>query len=561
MNEKGKKTNWIISILINAGIAAAVLLLTHMSYETNDDFAISSRIVDGYSEVYFINYYLCFVLTKIQNLIPSLNAHVMMQLVLSFISFVCILKLVMDNCKEKIVVIAASAMILFFSIDQYSTIQFTKSAALMTTAGAMLLIDALIKSRNAFYYITGFLLFLVGSCLRIEGTVVPFGFAGIYAIAWMIDHRSGLKGFLVERRKAIISVLGILIIGAVALQVASLWANNRTPELKEYTAYNSYRTSIVDYSRLDYYEEQKTEYDKAGFDDFDIKLIRAWMFDYDGAASSENLAKIIQISDGAKKEGMTLKKASVEFLKETRKNIRKVTAMGAQIIVLMLLGIWLMVAGKWSSRLLVVLSALAASAMHIMLYFVERPAYRAFYVPDICAAMFMIYALSELGELPRWKKAPGIAVALIALALVFPVYKQSDDTFKSNQKRVMSNDFVEYLSNDKDTFYVVGTREKKSNPGYLIPWKAPDTSIDDNCMGTGSWGTKSPYIMDKLAAYGMTNPIKDLIDNDRARFIGNKNVKNLTAYLNKWYGKDGKKIYFEEVGKIDGLKVWAVKSR
>ena len=88
MNEKGKKTNWIISILINAGIAAAVLLLTHMSYETNDDFAISSRIVDGYSEVYFINYYLCFVLTKIQNLIPSLNAHVMVQLVLSFISFV-----------------------------------------------------------------------------------------------------------------------------------------------------------------------------------------------------------------------------------------------------------------------------------------------------------------------------------------------------------------------------------------------------------------------------------------------------------------------------------------
>lgn len=560
MNEKGKKTNWIISLLINAGIAAAVLLLTQMSYETNDDFAISSRIVDGYSEVYFINYYLCFMLTKIQNLIPALNAHVMLQLVLSFISFVCILKLVMDNCREKIVVIAASALILFFAIDQYSTIQFTKSAALITTAGAILLIDALIKSRNAFYYIMGFLLFLTGSCLRMEGTLVPFGFAGIYAIAWMIEHRSGLKGFLVERRKAIISVLGILIISAAGLQLASLWANNRSPELKEYTAYNSYRTAIVDYSRLDYYEEQKVEYDKSGFDDFDIKLIKAWIFDYDGAASSENLARIIEISDGAEKEGMTLKKASVQFLRETMKSIRKVTAMGAQVIVLVLLGIWLMLAGKWSSRLLVLLSALAVAAMHIMLYFVERPAYRAFYVPDICAAMFMIYALSELGALPRWKKAPGIAIVLIAIALILPIYKQSADIFKNNQKRVMSNDFVEYLGDNKENFYVVGTREKKSNPGYLTPWKAPDTSIDDNCMGTGSWGTKSPYILDKLSAYEMTNPIKDLIDNDRVRFVGNKNVKNLTAYLNKWYGKDGKKIYFEEVGKIDGLKVWAVKS-
>ena len=561
MEEKGKKINWIISILINAAIAAAVLLFTHMSYETNDDFAISSRIVDGYPEVYFINYYLCLILTKLQNLMPSLNAFVVSQIAMSFVSFVCILKLVMDNCKERIVIIASVALILFFSIDHYSTIQFTKTAALITTAGALLLIDALIKSRNAFYYILGVLLFLAGSGLRIEGTIVPFGFAGIYAIAWMIENRGRLKIFLSERKIAISLVMIVIIAGSVALQIASLWANNRTPELKEYTAYNSYRTAIVDYSRLDYYEDQKSEYEKAGFSDFDIKLIRSWIFDYDGAASTDNLKKIIEISDGADKEGMTVKTSAKQFLKETKKNVRKITPMGAQLIVLMLLGLWLILAGTWSSRLLVVLAAMATAAMHVMLYYVERPAYRAFYVPIICAAVFMIYALSELGELPKWKKAPGIAIALIIAVLVLPVYKDSIKTFHKNEKRIMSDEFVERLKSDNDTFFVVGTMEKKTNPSYLTPWKAPDTSLDSNCMGGGSWGTKSPYILDKLSAYGIQNPIKDLIDNDNARYVGNKNVKNLTSYYNKWYGKDGRTIQLEQDGEIDGLKVWAVKSK
>ena len=65
MNERPSKYNLIKSLVINTAILIAVLVCTDMGYETNDDFAIASRIVDGYPEVFFVNWFLAFVLTKL----------------------------------------------------------------------------------------------------------------------------------------------------------------------------------------------------------------------------------------------------------------------------------------------------------------------------------------------------------------------------------------------------------------------------------------------------------------------------------------------------------------
>ena len=53
--ENRTKYSLLKSAAINAVILAAVLIATHMMYETNDDYAIASRIVDGYPEVNFVN--------------------------------------------------------------------------------------------------------------------------------------------------------------------------------------------------------------------------------------------------------------------------------------------------------------------------------------------------------------------------------------------------------------------------------------------------------------------------------------------------------------------------
>ena len=561
MNEKGKKFNWLKSIGINLIIMVVVLLLTRMVYETNDDYVIACRIVDGYPEVYFINYYLCEAFIKLQTFIPSYNAFIVGQIALSFISFVCILKLIMDKSDNTKTVIMAIAVIALFSIDHYCTVQFTKAAAAITVAGSMLIMDALTEKRNFFYYLFGVLFMLIGACLRIEGLVVPLGFAAIYGIKWMIENRDGLGGKLKAMSPAIIIVLVAVIGGSAFLFFANHSANSSTRELAEYLTYNDLRTRVIDYSVLDYYDDQKEEYDKAGLSAGDVKLIKAWVFDYDGAASRENLKKILDIGKGAGSSDMTPKKAARQFVKTSIKDVKGLSPTGVHIIVLAMLGLWLLLFAKPSGKFFVLLTALATATLHIALIFIERPAYRAFYVPDICAAVYMLYAAADLKNLSRIKTASAILIAVLSLLLIFPIYKDANSTYQRNAKRIMSKEMADFIDSNKDNFYVIASREKKNNASYLTPLKVPDTKSDSNFMGTGSWGTKSPYLFKKMEPYGMKNPIKDLIDNDKAFYMGNKNIETLTDYYNKWYGTGAKKIRLEQVGEISGIKLWSVKSK
>ena len=127
--------------------------------------------------------------------------------------------------------------------------------------------------------------------------------------------------------------------------------------------------------------------------------------------------------------------------------------------------------------------------------------------------------------------------------------------------KLMPAELAEYIGDHSDSFFVFATSEKKSGAAYLTPWKAPDTKAEKNVMGTGSWGTMSPYVLDKLGAYGLKNPIKDLIDNSNAYYIGNKRIGKLTEYYNKWYGGDGKTIRLEQVSESGGYKIWKVVSQ
>ncbi|MBP3895092.1 MAG: hypothetical protein J6D07_01360, partial [Mogibacterium sp.] len=119
MNGKSNIRNWIKSAVINLIIMVAVMLLTHMVYETNDDYAIASRIVDGYPEIVFINYYLCAMLAKVQVLTSSLNIFVLTQILLSFISFTIVLELLFDKSSHRIIQLVSVSIVIMLSIDAY----------------------------------------------------------------------------------------------------------------------------------------------------------------------------------------------------------------------------------------------------------------------------------------------------------------------------------------------------------------------------------------------------------------------------------------------------------
>lgn len=565
--EAKSKQNLIKSIVINAVILIAMLILTDMAYETNDDYAIASRLAAGYPYVGFVNYYLCKVLIAVQRMIPAVNWYVIFMIAASFAAFTCILYTIFNAGTSRIIRIASAVMVAFFAFDHYSTVQFTKTAALVMTAGMLMLVDCVTEKKKAPGYIVALLLIYLGACIRVDALLGAAGFAGIYGIVWLIQNRSRLidDGYFTFKRILLYVVLVALVFGAYELDQLSCRINVSTDELKYAEDYSLYRSNIVDFPTYEYYEDNVKAYDAIGISENDIYLIDHWFFDYEGAASMENLRSIDSIKRSDDGKVTVLIKSVKKCLKETYHGIRGFSFTGIHIIYLCVLSLWMILALKPKHWPYVILTGLMALALYFAVYYMQRPAYRALYVADIGAAVWLLYYLmkntEERAKNARWGASAvmGVAVILITAMLLAPAYKGAESVASKAEGKIMSKTLEEYFMQNGDNLYVWATLEKKSARVYAHPLKMPDGK-DRNVTGTGGWGVLSPYMLDRLSEFGVYNPIKDLIDNEKAFYVGNKNIKRLTEYYNKWYGTPETTIYMDQVDEIDGYKIWAVKT-
>lgn len=564
-----KEHNWIKSFAVNAVILIAVTACTRLVYETNDDYAVASRIVDGYAEAFFVNYYLCRILIALQKIFTTVNVYVISQIAGAFISFVCVYKLILDTCRDRIVRIVSAMVILVFAFDHYCTIQFTKTSAIMLIAGTIVLVDALTEKRKWPYLLLSMALVYMGAAFRIDGLYVALAFMGLYFFDWLIRNRRTLRerAFFSGRRIVLYGVLIVLFAGCYGFQDLSNAANTATDALKEYDEYNFLRSAVVDYPCFEYYESNADKYTAAGFSENDLYLIDKWVFDYSGAASKENLAKIVEINDSEAKPEYTLKEASDEFIRKTVKSVKKKGFTGIHVVLLSLLALWMLLSLAPRHWLYIIAAGSAAACMHLALYYTQRPVYRAIYIADIGAAMWLLYMMSiyhddedEGGFRSKACTVFGILVIICTASSLVPLRDDCISAYKANEGRIMSDELYQYLTEHDDCFFTFYTREKKPNRSYAEPVLPPDTFHDRNVIGTGSWGTMSPYILGKLDAYGIYSPVADLIDNEKAFYVANDGIGKMTEYYNKWYGSDDKVIWLEEVDEVGGKKIWSVKS-
>ena len=565
MKEK-KSHNLLISLIINAVILAGMLLFTDMAYETNDDFAITSRLTAGYPYVGFVNYYLCKALIAVQHAIPGVNWYVILMVAASFAAFTCILYMILEAGKSRVISIAAAVMIAFFAFDHYCTIQFTKTAALVMTAGMLLLVDCVTEKRKAPGYVIALIFIYLGAMIRVDALLAAAGFAGVYGIIWLIHNRKRLisDGYFTLPRIALYVLLVALVFGAYELDQLSCRINVSTDELRYAEDYSLYRSNIVDYPTYEYYWDHVDEYDAIGISENDIYLIDHWMFDYEGAASMENLRNIDGIERHHDSRMTVMTKAIRKCLDEIYSGLRSLSFTGIHIIYLCCLSLWLILALRPRHWWYVIGTGLMTLALYIAIYYMQRPAYRALYVADIGAAVWMLYYIMKNHEESSKARRTvniimGAAVIIATVMLMLPAYNGIQTKVSKAAGKVMSVEMQDYFKEHDDNFYVWATTEKKQPRVYATPWLVPD-GADRNVTGTGGWGVLSPYMLGKLGEYGVYNPIGDLIDNEHAFYVGNKYIKRLREYYNKWYGSDDKVIVMNQVDEVDGNKIWEVRT-
>lgn len=579
------RNNWIKSIMINLVMLIVVMLCCNLTYETNDDFAIAGRIAAGDPYVGYIDYAFCRLLILLQAKLTFINVFVAVQIVISFISFVFILKIFLDSDKGRAFRIVTVMVLLLFSFDQYALIQFTKTSALALTAGMLILIDAMTQRKNPVNYFWAILLLYLGAALRIKNMPIAIGFAGLFLIMWVIENHRRLipEGYLRPGKLISYVVLLILLGGIGGTYVLSMQMNTATEELRNYQEYNTERSNVVDYSEYGSYDEHTADFTALGFEKNDLYLINKWYFDYDGAASLENLEKIDGIYSQVRNEkGVSWEKAARQFLKNTIGDLKKQTQTGIHLMLLLGIALLALIRMKPKYWIYIVAVGLATAGIYIILYYLGRPAYRAMYIADLNAAVWIMYAMDRSrcwgsaaakydgaagGAADRgsaWRKAGNVIVCcILCLALAggaYLEYGHTADRHRSIEKGLRPEKIAERIASDQAHMYVFSTREKCNTDPYASPLRLPDAEA--NVVTFGGWGTLSPYLMKRLQGYDLSNVFGDIIDNDAVYVIEDRNVDRMEQYFNKWYAPDrsGYRIAFVPVDTVDGYAIWQAKT-
>lgn len=567
------RNNWVRAILINVVILVLALILTYMSYETNDDYAIASRLQAGDPYTGYVDYYLCLLLVELQKLLPMVNAFVVTEVFLSFAAFTMITKVILDLERRIWFTILFIMILALYSIDQYCILQFTKTSALLVTVGMLLLVDAMIRCRPWGYYPVALILFYLGAAIRIKNIAVGIGFAGLFLLLWVIENRRSLRseGYLTTSKIVSSVVLLFLVFGALGMNMWSNQINESAEGLKTYHDYNGERSDVIDYSGFDQYEESEKEFDALGLSENDLYLIHNWYFDYDGAASEENLHKVNQIYAKNRENGPAAAvHAAKSCVKHIISQVRKHTATGIHLSILAVIAILGLILLKPHYWPFLFAAGAATFCIYLGLFYIGRPAYRAMYVADLGATLWLLYYFDWFKCWSLWvdresgmQKAASVAVGLVSIALIIGLaggiwlgWERCADKHQKMVSNLRPAALTERIAGDPNHVYVFSTREKKNLPSYASPLRAPQP--DPNVLTFGGWGTKSPYLLEKMKGLGLDNVFGDIIGNEKVYVIEDRNVDRMEDYFNKWYGEEGKPISYEPVDEVDGFRIWHV---
>jgi len=564
-NKRGSAWNWLISLAINLAVLAVVFRFTDVFYESNDDFAISQEILAGYPFVGFVNYYLCKALIFFQGIVPGMNGFVLSQIAVSFIALCVILKIFLDRKDDWFEMVPAVLIIAFFSLDHYSAIQFTKTAALLMTAGLLWVVDSYTHERKLSGFIFGFALFCLGVAYRQKGMFPAIAFAACFMLVWWaLNGREFFKGKKPLPEVCLVVLILALLLAPYGFDKLSDQKNESTPELKYFREYQAERVLLTDYPFLDYFEQNAEQYRDEGLNYNDLNMIDRWLFDYDGVASLDNLKKINEINRPYAQTKTSLSEACRHTLGKAAGSVLDRDFNGMHILIAASVALYILITRKPKSWLYIFGIGLAGVAVYVAVYYMQRPQYRALYVADESAAFWMLYA-AMISERTAGKisKAAGILVLAACSAMIIWMTPNAIDRLDTvceyNKAIVEAPEVTDYFADHEENYYIGPTTTMKQPVSYTTPLSLPLAPV--NVSGTGGWETLSPYKLGLLGTYGVRNPITDLLDAKNIYFFGDSKIDMLTEYYDKWYCKEGEHTEFVKVDEVNGNGIYSVVRR
>lgn len=564
LKKHGLSTGHLICLFLLLHIAAVGYAVTflHPYYGSNDEFtlaAIASGAYGSYTQ-YFIYLHSAFgwILKCFYMLFPSVNCYTIVMYGLIFLSLSAIGCTWITRWK-KIGAVMAVMLVLAGLSPLYVELQYTKTAAVVTAAGYVLLFiggQKAEKWKKAFVQVLGILLLLLGSWIRFQS----FGMVSILAFGFWLARAVGVLKTREWKQFLVCDCLPCII--AFSCVFGSIAAENvlvYTPGSQEehYREYDKARQRLLDYG-VPEWDDYQAEYEALGLTRTDVINLEKWLIaDYDRYTADTFNAIVAFRQDRPFQWEYLLDYLRILIMKP-----------------LFLLGafgwlLWFAASFRKKKDLpeYVVVFWPGIALLGVYLYFIKI--YRVLpIVVTACLLMFVIFIWSAVQEriFEQWEDqlegkrfaAAGMAGVILTagLGVNMLIRPLGQPSLQQSEESVAFRNLYDTITKNKNVFYAF---DPVSNTGvelgYSIFEKLPDDYLT-NIFTLGGWETESPQIVDNLEKYDCRSLLTGLYTSDQAVLISDTMLEHIMLHLQDIY--DGIFITYSKVNQIGNFNLYAL---
>ena len=541
------------ALLLNALFFLMTVLLVRVGFESNDDLALAA-FVDGQTAVPtahipYLNIVIAALLKGIYRIFgQGAPWHTLGQYALLFVSFSAlgtVLNTRLGILRGSLVTLV---LLLFFGLDTLTLINYTKTAAVCTVCGMLLTAHAVENGGMRVPLLCGTALCLFGFMLRDREFLPCFAIMAALCLRrfWtLLTERGAGKGGRLMRCCLPFALIVVLAAGLYGVNEAA-WSKE---PWASYHRFDAVRVAYSDYGRPAY-GEMPEEYDALGLSETDVRFLYEGNYFDPEVFSGETMQAISEARDArfpapswGECLGLFLDRCIPGFF------------LNYGIYgLLLLLALWLC-GGKHEFRDFLALGFAALVFLAAYLYLIRRGRYLIDRV-DMGLLFSLAAVCAYLLDRERLAAERFLSAMLLLLALGTSFFL-ARPSFRSAQEEDFSAEraAVETLLRDREHVYLA--KLDTVSDRIYSPLEPAAKGYWDRIVLLGGYDILHPTIMDNLRLYGVENPYRDCIGNERVYLIED-DVDLTLRYLHEHYDPGAEAELVEPLSTQTGLQIYRI---
>lgn len=550
----------VAAALLNALVLAFILLIVNVGYESNDDLTLAA-FVDGQfanpdAHIPYINYVFACLLEFVYDIFGRGVAWFAVgQYKFLFLSFTALSFVLFERLRFWQGAVLSVIVLVFFGVDVYTIISYTKTAGVCAMGGMILIIHALAsvdcKKWRVGLVLAGGLLCIIGFMLRPLEFLPCFGLMAVLCLRWLYGLLFAEKGSVKEKLVRIMRFAAPFV--ALVALCAGLYVVDEVAWSKEpynfYHDYDAVRVAYSDYGRPQY-AEMPEQYEALGLSETSVRLLYEGNYFDTQVFDAELMASISAARDEAFPPpslgeclGIFLDQCLLGFF-------RNLHVYGFLVV----LAFWLC-AGEHKLRDFLTLAGIAGLFALMYFYLIYRGRYlvdRVDVALFLCMAAVLMYMLDK----EALQKERLLAVALLLAALGTSHYLNRS-SYRSNVDYTDhgARAVVERLMEEDGVF--LAKLDTVSDRIYTSPFEPSIPGYWDKIVLMGGFDPNHPSVMASLAQYGVENPYRDIVDNNKV-YIIEDNIDLTLSHIHEFYDADATAQLVEPLSSETGLQIYRI---